>query len=185
MSRILETRGSTTETSSAPLVSSETAVPRVAEHREQQQSVLLGERLPPGYGNVASAMAANFGNDVSEGPRLAAVKGVRRIAVPAAERAAGEPHEHCRQPHTARLPLEGVEDLSDAQRFAEDGRPGEAGGSSGFPHRIAGVWAPLGATLRTRAACVPCPRRRSQDTSQRETPVASARRLRHPARTAS
>jgi hypothetical protein len=75
----------------------------------------LGKRFAAGDGDVANAVVAHAREDFIHRHPLAAGEGVGGVAVAAAQRAAGQAHEHGGPAHRAGLALQGEEDLGDAQ----------------------------------------------------------------------
>src|SRR5205823_507897 len=79
------------------------------------RSALLRERLAPGHAHERRAELAHARDDRLELPPLSAVERIRGVAVLAAQRATGEPHEHRGPPRGVRFALQGVEDLGDLE----------------------------------------------------------------------
>jgi hypothetical protein len=87
----------------------------VAQPPQQPDAALLRQRLATGHADMAHALALYLGEDLVDRPPAATVEGVGGVAVLAAQRAAGQAHEHGRAPRVAGLALQGQEDLGDAQ----------------------------------------------------------------------
>src|SRR4029453_6079975 len=88
---------------------------RVAEAHQQRDAVGLGERFAARDAHVARTVTRDLGQDLIDRAPLAAVEGVLRVTVTAAQRTAGEPDEHGGDADADRLALKTVEDLSDAE----------------------------------------------------------------------
>src|ERR1700741_5120455 len=95
---------------------------RVAQPLQQLDAALLRQRLATGDADVADALPGDFGEDVVDRPPLAAVEGVRGIAVLAAQRAAGQAHEDRGPARLAGLALQRKEDFGDLEAFRGGGR---------------------------------------------------------------
>src|SRR6185503_1264903 len=87
----------------------------IAELREQSRAARLRERLAAGHADVRRAVAAHLGFDLAERAPLPARERVRRVAVLAAQRATGEPHEHGGPAAEHGLALDREEDLRDPE----------------------------------------------------------------------
>src|SRR5262249_16426251 len=86
---------------------------RVTHAFKEPEAALLRERPAAGPAYVARAKPPPPLEDRLLLPPLAAVEGIGRVAVLAAQRAAGEAHEHGRYPGGVCLALQGMEDLGD------------------------------------------------------------------------
>ena len=79
----------------APLVSSETSKPGVAQAFEQLQAIGLRQGLAAGDADMLRAVSSRtLCQDGVEIEPVAGVKGILGVAILAAQRAAGQPHEH-------------------------------------------------------------------------------------------
>src|SRR5690606_35175426 len=93
----------------------------IAKAPQQVQAALLRQRLAAGDADMAHAMARDLRQDVVDLPPLPAVEGVGGVAVLAAQRAAGQAHEHGRPAGGVGLALERKEDLGDPQAVLRSG----------------------------------------------------------------
>jgi hypothetical protein len=93
----------------------------IAQPLEQADAALLRQRLAAGDTDVAGAVAGDFGEDVVDLPPLSAVEGIRGVAVLAAQRTAGQAHEHGGPADAAGFALQGQEDLGDPQPIGRRG----------------------------------------------------------------
>src|SRR3984893_263116 len=87
----------------------------IAQQGQQLRAALLRERFASGHTHERRAELAHPRHDRLRLPPLAAVEGVGGVAILAAQRAAGEAHEHRGPARGVRLALQGVEDLGDLE----------------------------------------------------------------------
>src|SRR5690606_2940984 len=88
-------------------------VARIAEHLEKRQAAGLSERLAAGHTDVARSEARDPLEDLAARAPLAAAERIGRVAVSAAERTAGQPHEDGGPAGVEGLALDRMEDLAD------------------------------------------------------------------------
>ena len=106
--------------------------PAIAEAREQRQAVLLRQRLAAGDAHVARRESRTRARIASMLHPLAAVERIGGIAVLAAQRTAGEAHEHRGQAHRVRLALQRMEDLRDLEAASSSSLPADSVASRSF-----------------------------------------------------
>src|SRR5262249_29255700 len=82
------------------------------------EATALRQRFSPGHADILRAIPGYLGQDVRDRPPLAAVEGVGRVAVLAAQRATREPHENGGNSYVLGLALERMKDLGDFQALA-------------------------------------------------------------------
>src|SRR5699024_6863018 len=97
------------------------------------RTAFLRQRFATGHADVAGAMTPHFRQDVVDVVPLPAMESVLGVAPYAAQRAAGQTHEHRRPAGGVGLALDGVEDLADAQT-RRTRRRGRVGGWHGTTH---------------------------------------------------
>src|SRR5262249_4018201 len=81
-------------------------VAALAKLAKKVEATALRQRFSPGHADILRAIPGYLGQDVRDRPPLAAVEGVGRVAVLAAQRATREPHENGGNSYVLGLALE-------------------------------------------------------------------------------
>ena len=107
---------------------------RITQPRQQRDAALLRQRFAAGDADMAHVVGGDFVQDAVDVAPFAAVEGVGGIAILAAQRAAGQAHEHGRPSGVAGFALQRQEDFGDfeAVRRRGDGRIGVDGVHGGI-----------------------------------------------------